>query len=85
MPDKHERYNRFMKYLAPGYGEPGALTKQWSTYKSTCEVCGNVELRDTMQYKDGALRCQTCLKMMTMGDGLTVQDGEPSSKENPKR
>ena len=61
MPDKHERYNRFMKFLSPGYGEGGSLDERWSSYKSNCDVCKQEFLRDDLKLKDGALQCQTCL------------------------
>lgn len=69
MPDKHERYNRFMKYLAPGYSnEVGSLEDRWSTYKSRCDVCGAEELRTQMKLKGGMLRCQNCLECMNMSE-----------------
>ena len=63
MPDKHERYNRFMKWLCPGYGEPGSLEDRWAGYKSRCEVCGIEDLRNNLSLKSGILKCQTCLKV----------------------
>ena len=61
MPDKHERYNRFMKFLSPGYGESGSLDDRWSSFKSQCGICNKEFLRNDLKLKNGVLRCQTCL------------------------
>lgn len=60
MPQKHEIYNRFMKYLAPGYGEKGSLDDRWNTYKSECSVCKKEKLRIKMVLKNSNLICKEC-------------------------
>jgi hypothetical protein len=66
MPEPFERYNRFMKYLAPGWSNDKKLDtgSGWNKcdWTTSCEVCDKIEKRSNLKLKGGLLRCEDCLK-----------------------
>lgn len=65
MPQKFERYNRFMKFWASNWSNDKKLDTGdgWTNFDwdTKCEICKKVYKRSQLVLRDGKIRCKECL------------------------
>lgn len=57
MPQPHERYNRFMKWMNLTWTETGQ--KDFNPPRK-CDACGGMFTREDLKLVDSLLRCKKC-------------------------